>query len=73
MAEQQIQVPGGKELIDARLLLEKAGIAEKMIVEVLVDEEVAKENVTRLAHSLGYTVEVIETAGEYKLKIKKGK
>ncbi|MBU4370153.1 class I SAM-dependent methyltransferase [Patescibacteria group bacterium] len=32
MAEQQIQVPGGKELIDARLLLEKAGIAEKMIV-----------------------------------------
>jgi len=32
MAEQQIKVPGGKELIDARLLLEKAGITEGMIV-----------------------------------------
>jgi len=32
MAEQQIQVPGGKELIDARLLLEKTGIAEKMTI-----------------------------------------
>lgn len=32
MAEQQIKVPGGKELIDALSLLEKSGIAEKMIV-----------------------------------------
>jgi len=32
MADQQTNVPGGKELIDARLLLEKAGIAEKMAV-----------------------------------------
>lgn len=32
MADQQIKVPGGKELIDARLLLEKAGITERMIV-----------------------------------------
>lgn len=32
MNEQQIKIPGGKELIDARVLLEKLGIAEKMIV-----------------------------------------
>lgn len=29
---QQIKIPGGKELIDARALLERLGIAEKMMV-----------------------------------------
>lgn len=32
MAKQQIKIPGGKELIDSLALLEKLGIAEKMIV-----------------------------------------
>jgi len=38
---------------------------------VLVDEEVAKENVSRLARSLGCEVEVTEKGGEFELKITK--
>ena len=45
--------------------------AETEIV-VLLDEEVAKENVTRLAGSFGYTVEVVANAGEFTLSLKKG-
>ena len=41
-------------------------------VIVLLDEEVAKENVTRLAGNLGYTVEAIESAGEFILTLRKG-
>ena len=32
MADKQIKVPGGKELIDSLFLLEKIGVSEKMIV-----------------------------------------
>ena len=39
---------------------------------VLIDEEVAKENVTRLARSFGCSVEVIEQSDEFELKIMKG-
>jgi len=38
---------------------------------VLLDEEVAKENVCRLARSLGCTVEVAEDADEFQLTIRK--
>ena len=38
---------------------------------VLLDEEVAKENVSRLARSLGCTVTVAADADEFKLTIRK--
>ena len=36
---------------------------------VLVETEVSKENVTRLAEGRGYTVEAEEVSGEYKLTL----
>ena len=39
---------------------------------VLVDEEVARENVSRLARSLDCSVSVVEDSGEFKLTIRKG-
>ena len=36
---------------------------------VLVDDETAMENVSRLAASRGYRVEISENAGDYKLAI----
>ena len=39
---------------------------------VLVDEEVARENVSRLARSLKCSVSVVEDSGEYTLTIRKG-
>jgi len=39
---------------------------------VLVDEEVAKENVSRLARSFGCDLEVTEKDGEFQLRITKG-
>ena len=41
-------------------------------VVTLVDEEVAKENVSRLARALGCTVEVTEDASGFRLTIWKG-
>jgi TusA-related sulfurtransferase len=38
---------------------------------VLLDEEVAKENVSRLARSMKCSVDVAEDAGEYTLTIRK--
>ncbi len=40
-------------------------------VVVLLDEEVAKENVCRLARTLGWKVEVTEDTQEFKLTIKR--
>lgn len=40
-------------------------------LEVMVDEAVAKENVTRLAQSCGYQVEVTEANDEFKLVLTK--
>ena len=56
-------------VIKTKQALEKPDEGE---VVVLLDEEVAKENVTRLADSLGYTVEASENAGEFTLTIRKG-
>jgi tRNA 2-thiouridine synthesizing protein A len=36
---------------------------------VLVETEVSKENVTRLAEGRGYTVEAEDVSGEYKLTL----
>ena len=44
--------------------------AEEIVV--LVDGKVAKENVCRLAGSLGWSVDLSEDGGEYKLTMKKG-
>ncbi len=41
------------------------------IIEVLVDEACAKENVTRLAQSSGYRVEVTTEGADYKLVLTK--
>ena len=69
------------ELVDARGLscpvpVIKTKAALEVItsgeVVVLLDEEVAKENVLRLARSLGCNVDVAENAEEFKLRIRKG-
>ena len=56
-------------VLKTKQVLEKPVDSE---VVVLLDEEVAKENVTRLAGSLGYTVEAKENAGEFTLTLRKG-
>jgi len=38
-------------------------------IMVLLDEEVARENVIRLAHSYGCAVSIVEEDGEFKLTI----
>jgi TusA-related sulfurtransferase len=38
---------------------------------VLLDEEVAKENVSRLARSMGCSVSVLEDAGEFRLRLRR--
>ncbi len=42
----------------------------KESVTVLVETAVSKENVSRLARSQGYSVEVEETGGEFRLILK---
>ena len=39
------------------------------ILTVLVETAVSKENVSRLAESRGYTVDVQESSGEYRLTL----
>jgi len=56
-------------VINTKKALESAGETE---IVVLLDEEVAKENVTRLAGSLGYSVVTVEEAGEFILTLTKG-
>ena len=56
-------------VIQTKAALEKPGTGE---VVVLLDEDVARENVSRLAASLGWEVEVAEDDGEYKLTLRKG-
>lgn len=40
-------------------------------IVVLVDEEVAKENVSRLAQTMGWNVEVAENGEEFKLTMRR--
>ena len=39
------------------------------ILNVMVEAEVSKENVTRLAESRGYSIKVEEVSGEYRLTL----
>ncbi|HHW07155.1 MAG TPA: preprotein translocase subunit TatB [Clostridia bacterium] len=65
------------KIVDARgrscpepVVMTKAALeAGSTPLEVLVDNEVAKENVTRFAQSRGYSVKVTELDEEYKLEI----
>ena len=67
------------DIIDARgrscpepvLLTKKALTDGKPQVTVLVDNAVAKENVTRFATKAGYTVSVSELDDEYTMLLKK--
>ncbi len=56
-------------VVMTKTALEAMGTGE---LTVLLDEEVAKENVSRLARSMGCSVEVAEDAGEYTLTIHTG-
>lgn len=55
-------------VIRTKQALEAQGFGE---VTVLLDEEVARENVTRLARSLGWQVEAEEKDDEFTLTIRK--
>ena len=67
------------EIIDARglscpepvILTRKAMTSGAVAYQVLVDNNTAKENVTRYAEHQGYTVAVTENAGEFTLSLKK--
>ena len=39
------------------------------VLTVLVETAVSKENISRLAESKGYSIEVTETGGEYRLTL----
>jgi len=41
----------------------------KETIAVMVETEVSKENVSRLARSQGYSVKVEEVSGEYRLRL----
>ena len=55
-------------VIKTKAALELAPTGE---ITVLLDEEVAKENVSRLAHSMGCSVQVVEDAGEFRLTLRR--
>lgn len=67
------------EMIDARglscpepvIMIRKAMASNDNEYEMVVDNVVSKENVTRYATHQGYSVDVTENSGEYILKIKK--
>jgi len=52
----------------AKKAIDKAG---KGVIEILVDTVTSKENVSRLARSSGYQVNVEEKEGEFVLKLEK--
>lgn len=66
-------------MIDARglscptpvLLTQKELKSGPAKAEVMVDNHAARENVTRLAESMGYKVSVVDEGGEYKLTLTK--
>lgn len=66
-------------MIDARgrscpepvIMIKKAMASKDKKYEMLVDNQVSVENVSRFARHSGYQVSVSETNGEYKLTITK--
>lgn len=67
------------KLLDARglscpepvVLIRKAMMSKESVYEMVVDNLVSKENVTRYAEHQGYTVTVKEQDGEYTLTMTK--
>ncbi|HHY40664.1 MAG TPA: sulfurtransferase-like selenium metabolism protein YedF [Syntrophaceticus sp.] len=67
-----------KKIVDARglscpqpVILTKKALEESDEVTTIVDNRTAVENVTKLATSKGFSVEVVEKEGEYQLLIRK--
>lgn len=66
-------------LLDARglscpepvIMIRKAMTSKESCYEMVVDNPVSRENVTRYAEHQGYHVSVTEEQGEYKLSITK--
>ena len=72
MAEKQVDARGyscPEPVLMAKEAIESAGPGT---VEVLVETETSRENVTRMARSLGCSVEVVEVGGDFRLTITKG-
>lgn len=67
------------KLLDARglscpepvVMIRKAMMSKENEYEMVVDNLVSKENVTRYAEHQGYTVTVTQSGNEYTLKMKK--
>ena len=53
------------------VLASRAMASGENTYEIIVDDSVSKENVTRFAEQLGYRVNVAEADGEYTLTITK--
>ena len=53
------------------VLASRAMASGENTYEIIVDNSVSKENVTRFAEHLGYRVDVTEADGEYTLTITK--
>ena len=53
------------------IMIRKAMMSKDSAYEMIVDNPVSKENVTRYAEHQGYTVTVTENAGEYVLAMRK--
>lgn len=59
----------GKSCPEPVIMIKKAMASKEIHYEMLVDNRVSVENVTRFAEHQGYTVEVSENDEEYTLKI----
>lgn len=53
------------------IIMRKAMMSKDTEYEIVVDNVVSRENVTRFAEHQGYTVTVSENNGEYTLSIRK--
>ena len=53
------------------ILISRAMKSGESAYEIIVDNRVSRENVTRYAEHQGYTVSVTEADGEYTLSIRK--
>lgn len=53
------------------ILASQAMKSEENAYEIIVDNRVSRENVTRYAEHQGYTVSVTEAEGEFTLSIRK--
>ena len=53
------------------IMIRKAMMSKESAYEMIVDNPVSKENVTRYAEHQGYAVTVTENAGEYVLVMRK--